>query len=165
MEPECSLPCSQEPTIVPILSQMNPVHTFESCFPKINSDIILPWGVGIAQWYSTALRAGWWGGGWCEFRQGLGIFLFTTVFRPALGTTQPPIQWVPGKRPGREADHSSPSSTDVKIAWSCTSTPQYVFMTWFSFKAQVQLYLYLKLFVFFSTKIKTSSVPLYVKSK
>jgi hypothetical protein len=36
------------------------------------------------------------------------------------GATQPPIQWVPGalslgvKRPGREADHSPPSSAEVK---------------------------------------------------
>jgi hypothetical protein len=29
-------------------------------------------------------------------RQGLGIFLLTTVFRPALGPTQSPIQCVPG---------------------------------------------------------------------
>jgi hypothetical protein len=48
------------------------------------------------------------------------IFLFTTVSRTALGPTQPPIQWVRGalflgvKRPGREADHSPPSSTEVK---------------------------------------------------
>jgi hypothetical protein len=62
--------------------------------------------------------------------QGMGIFLFTTVSRPALGPTQPPIQWVPGvlslgvKRLGREADHSPPSSTEVKNAWSYTSTPQ-----------------------------------------
>jgi len=27
------------------------------------------------------------------------------------------------KRPGREADHSPPSSTEVKNAWSYTSTP------------------------------------------
>jgi hypothetical protein len=27
------------------------------------------------------------------------------------------------KRPGREADHSPPSSAEVKNAWSCTSTP------------------------------------------
>jgi hypothetical protein len=38
----------------------------------------------------------------------------------ALGHTQPPIQWVPGalspgvKRPGREADHSPPTSAGVK---------------------------------------------------
>jgi hypothetical protein len=40
--------------------------------------------------------------------------------RKALGPTQPPIQWVPGalslgvKRPVREADHSHPSSAEVK---------------------------------------------------
>jgi hypothetical protein len=50
----------------------------------------------------------------------LGIFLFTTVSKPALEATQPPMQWVPGalslrvKRPGREADHSPPSSVEVK---------------------------------------------------
>ena len=38
--------------------------------------------------------------------------------RPALGHTQPPVQWVPvlsrGKvRPGRAADHSPPSSAVV----------------------------------------------------
>jgi hypothetical protein len=45
--------------------------------------------------------------------------------------TQPPIQWVPGalslgvKRLGREADHSPPSSAEVKNAWSYTSTILY----------------------------------------
>jgi hypothetical protein len=34
------------------------------------------------------------------------------------------------KRPGCEADHSPPSSAEVKNAWSYTSTPQYVFMEW-----------------------------------
>jgi hypothetical protein len=54
----------------------------------------------------------------------------------ALGPTQLPIQWVPGalslevKRPVREADHSPPSSAEVKNAWGYTSTPQYVFMAW-----------------------------------
>jgi hypothetical protein len=49
---------------------------------------------------------------------------------------QPPIQWVPGtlsprvKRPGREADHSPPSSAEVMNAWRYTSTPKYVFMAW-----------------------------------
>jgi hypothetical protein len=64
-----------------------------------------------------------------ESRQGLGIFIFTTASRPALGTNQPPIQWVPGafylgaKRPSREADHPPPSSAEVKKACSYTSTP------------------------------------------
>jgi len=55
----------------------------------------------------------------------MGLFLFATASRPALGPTQPPIQWVPGvKRPGREADYSPPSSAAVKNAWSCNYTPQ-----------------------------------------
>jgi hypothetical protein len=69
-------------------------------------------------------------------RQGLGIFLFTTASRTALGPTQPPIQRVRGalslgvKRPERESDHSPPSNAEVRNAWSYTSIPQYVFMAW-----------------------------------
>jgi hypothetical protein len=54
------------------------------------------------------------------FPVGLGNFLLTTVFRTTLRPTQPPIQWLPEvlslgvKRPGREADHSPPSSVEVK---------------------------------------------------
>jgi hypothetical protein len=80
-------------------------------------------------------------------RQGLGIFLFTSVFRPVLGPIQSPIQWVPRalsleeKRPEREADHSSPSSVEVNNAnvWNDTSTPYYHFMTRCSVKAQEHL--------------------------
>jgi hypothetical protein len=45
---------------------------------------------------------------------------FTTASRPDLGPTQPPIERVPRalslwiKRPGREAEHSPPSSAEVK---------------------------------------------------
>jgi hypothetical protein len=55
-----------------------------------------------------------------ESRQSLGIFPFTAAFRPTLGPTHLPIQWVPGalsvgvKGPGREPDHSPPSSAEVK---------------------------------------------------
>jgi hypothetical protein len=65
---------------------------------------------------------------------GLGIFLFTTASRTVLGPTQSPIQWIPRAlslgvtRPGRETDHSSPSSAEVKNAWSYTSSLQYVLM-------------------------------------
>jgi hypothetical protein len=53
-------------------------------------------------------------------RRGLGIFLFNTVSKTALGHTQPPIQWV--MRPGREADHSPPSGIPP--------LPQHVFIAW-----------------------------------
>jgi len=53
------------------------------------------------------------------------MYSITTLF-PAC---QPPIQWVPGalslgvKQLGHDADHSPPSSTEVKNAWCYTSTP------------------------------------------
>jgi hypothetical protein len=55
--------------------------------------------------------------------------------RPTLGSTQPPMKWVMAalssglKRPGREADHSPPTSGEVKKTWVYTSTPPYAFMT------------------------------------
>jgi hypothetical protein len=61
-------------------------------------------------------------------------FLFSTSSRPALGSTQPPIQRVSGalspgvKRPGREAGHSPPASAEVKKMWIYTSTAPYTFM-------------------------------------
>jgi hypothetical protein len=71
--------------------------------------------VGIALGYGVDSRV-------LEFdsRLGLGIFLFTTASKTALGPTQPPIQCVPGalslgvKRPEREADHSPQSNAEVK---------------------------------------------------
>jgi hypothetical protein len=47
-------------------------------------------------------------------------FPFSAASTLALGPTQPPIQWVSGflsqgvKSPGRVADHSSPSTAEVK---------------------------------------------------
>jgi hypothetical protein len=81
-----------------------------------------------------------------DSRRGLGICLFATASRTALGPTQPPIQWVAGvlsrgvKRPRREADYSPPSNAEVKNAWSYTSTPQYVFMAWCLIKQWIRLY-------------------------
>jgi hypothetical protein len=56
------------------------------------------------------------------------IFLLATSSRPALGPTQPPVQWVPEffprgvKRAGPEADLLAPSGVEVKNAWSFSST-------------------------------------------
>jgi hypothetical protein len=58
--------------------------------------------------------------------------------RPALGPTQPPIQWIPGalspglggKEAGREAYHTQPASGEVKQMWSYKSIPPYAFMAW-----------------------------------
>jgi hypothetical protein len=58
----------------------------------------------------------------------------------ALGPTQPHSQRTSGalslevKRPGREADHSSPSSAEVKNTWRYTSITEYAFVTWCSVK-------------------------------
>jgi hypothetical protein len=55
--------------------------------------------------------------------------LFSTSSKPALGSTQPPTQWVPRmKRPGLEGNHSSPSSAVVKKSWTTyppTHTPSW----------------------------------------
>jgi hypothetical protein len=62
------------------------------------------------------------------------IFIFSITIRLALGLTQPSSQWVPGalspgvKRPGRYADHSPPSSAEVKNGGTIPPLPQYVFV-------------------------------------
>jgi hypothetical protein len=86
------------------------------------------WTLPISSRYSDGLRAGRPGfDSWqCK------IFL-STASRPALGVTQPPIQWVPGalppgvKRQRREADQSPPSSAEVKNGGAIPPLP-HVFM-------------------------------------
>jgi hypothetical protein len=57
------------------------------------------------------------------------IFLSTIMCGPALGSVQPPIEWVRGgvspglKRQGREADHSPPCSAEVKNGSVIPSLP------------------------------------------
>jgi hypothetical protein len=84
--------------------------------------------INVTEYIGIALRCGLDDQGF-ESRHGLGIFLFTPASRQALRPTQPPTQWVPGalslgvNRSGRVADHSPPSSAEVKNAWSYTFTP------------------------------------------
>jgi hypothetical protein len=54
-------------------------------------------------------------------RSPVGAKDISSVSRPALGPTQPPVQWLPGvlypgvkARPGRDADHPPPSSAEVE---------------------------------------------------
>jgi hypothetical protein len=62
------------------------------------------------------------------------IIILSTMSRPALGPTQPIIQWMPmAISPGLdwqgcEADHSHPSSAEVKNGGAVTYTPPCVFM-------------------------------------
>jgi hypothetical protein len=57
-----------------------------------------------------------------------GFSVFITASRPSLGPTQPPIQWVEGDHslvvnwPGHGAEHSLPSSAEVKNKSSYTFT-------------------------------------------
>jgi len=72
-----------------------------------------------------------------DSRRRLGIFLFITASRQAMGPALPLILEV--KRPGREGGHSSPSSAEVENEWNYTSIPQYVFMVLCLIKQNIRL--------------------------
>jgi len=78
------------------------------------------------EYIATRLRAGQSG---FDSRQGLGIILFATASRSALGLFPASNPMDTGssflgvKRSGLETDHSPPSSAKVKKAWNYTSTP------------------------------------------
>jgi hypothetical protein len=62
------------------------------------------------------------------------IVLFSTASRPALGPTQPPSPLVPAalsrgiNRQGREADHTPPSSGEIKNSGTIPPSPPYLSM-------------------------------------
>jgi hypothetical protein len=66
----------------------------------------------------------------------------STASTPALGLTEPPIQWVRGGGGGgRVADGCNPPNSIIKCRgkewWSYTSTPPYVFIAWCLIKHRV----------------------------
>jgi hypothetical protein len=81
-----------------------------------------------------------------------------------MGTSQPPIQWVPGalslgvKQPVREADHTPAASAEVKNAWSYTSTTQYAFKALCLVKKHRVNFTLLRLKIFFHlcTRLRNS---------
>jgi hypothetical protein len=53
------------------------------------------------------------------------IFPLASVSRPALGTTQTPLQWVPGVlSPGHDSDHSPHLVSMLRMSRSYTSHPK-----------------------------------------
>jgi hypothetical protein len=74
---------------------------------------------------SLAIAMGYGLHGWGSI-PGRGKRFVSTAFRPTLGPTQYPIQWVQGpltsggKAAGREADNSPPSSAEVN---NCGAIP------------------------------------------
>jgi hypothetical protein len=78
-------------------------------FMKYVNSTVEKWEPRQLSWYSYVF----------DFQQG-SIFLLSMASRLPLGPTQPPIQWVLGsvslgvKSQGNKADHSPPSSAEVK---------------------------------------------------
>jgi hypothetical protein len=49
-----------------------------------------------------------------QFLAGAGNFFLRHHVQTSFGVNPPPIQWVPGAFPGSKADHSPPSSAEIK---------------------------------------------------
>jgi hypothetical protein len=89
-----------------------------------------------------------------QFSEGAKIFLFPTTSRLILGPTQPPVQCVLGalslgiKQPGHEADHTPPSTADIKNGGANLHSP-YIFMAWCLIKQKYNLMLQILLLMIY----------------
>jgi hypothetical protein len=127
MEPEGSLPCSQELAAGSYISWARCIQFTTSHPISLRSILILSLHLrlGLPSGYfpsgfPTKILYTSMGVRGLNSQRGLRIILFSTASRPALEPTQPPIQWKPEalslgvKRPGSEANHSPPPSAEVK---------------------------------------------------
>jgi hypothetical protein len=112
----------KSPSLAPTLIQMNLVGALP---PHISRFVSIPpfpdSSVGIATGYGLDGR--------CSIAGRGRFYSLFIISRPALGPTQPPIQWAPGaispgvKQGGREADQSPPSSAVVKSSGATLPLP------------------------------------------
>jgi hypothetical protein len=144
--------CSAHPTVFQLITQIKSgEENRSSSLCRFHHSPLFSSGIrGSSVSIVTRLRDGRSG---FDSRQGQRRDFFSSspnnilILRP----TQPSMQWVQGafiqgvKRPGREADHSPPSNTEVKNAWSYTSSPPYVFMAWCLVKHRDNFALFLPL--------------------
>jgi hypothetical protein len=109
---------------------------------KTNFNSILPFGFSLPKWrepgqlsrYSDWLRAGRPGG--VAVKSPGRVKKFSLLHTVQTGSGVHPTSYKIGtggsylgvKRQGREADHSPPTSAEVKKMWNYTSPPLYVFM-------------------------------------
>jgi hypothetical protein len=138
MEPEGSLSWSQKPPMDFTLSQINTVHTLTPHFFVTHLNIILlsmprrsrVSSGSVVSDYGLDDRA-------IRVRSPAGAkgFPLSSVSRPALGPTQPPVQWVPGVlSPGLKCGRNVMLTTHPhlvprsRMSRSYTSSPPSAFM-------------------------------------
>jgi hypothetical protein len=105
-------------------------------------------GAGLAEYSDQAM--GWTTG--VRFPAGTGYF--SPSYRVQTGSGVDPAPYPMGtvgfppriRRPGREADHSPPSSADVEKSGAIPPLPRHVFRQWFVVKHKGQLYLLLHVY-------------------
>jgi hypothetical protein len=92
-------------------TKLIPVHTWSCVSHGLNyPGTTFLWALLFVMNSTVTDTTGWTTG--IEFPAGARDFIYAAVSRPALGPTQPPIQWIRGAEP--EVDHSPLSSAEVK---------------------------------------------------